>query len=745
MARRREIAYRCRTRKKVWVKKQGSDESDEDYIVGEEDGLDESEDERHSFVEDESEESLGEFEEEEEDAKRRKEKAAYCEEENQDDDNFNGAKRRKKSGLSQDVEEGGDNIELRHGRQEKPRNKTRVLSSGKYKDYIDKRQKRSKVSYREEKGDYDFDDSDSNINEEFAPDDVNELLVKNRNKVGRLNRKAAPQIAKGRKRKRNSEVVKMTVRRKPRTQRVISRRDRPEPGKEFRDLRVLKEEVALSQRKLPGEKGKEKLEDMTIEVGKQVCGICLSEEGKRTVRGILNCCSHYFCLSCIMEWSKVESRCPLCKQRFATITRNARIDGILDLRDVSIPVPEQDQVYQPSEEELRSYLDPYENVLCTECQQGGDDALMLLCDLCDSPAHTYCVGLGYEVPEGNWYCDVCNPTILVSSNPKAVNSTSDHGAYYNLTVVSSPGATVPKTFDLNESYVPDTPLTQLGGPSSSPRHSLGDSQAGFPSGSLAFTVSARQRRRIQLQMHQVFDYRSRHSVRSEVVAQVSGSSLFGTQIGEGVIMAPQQTVIPARIEQQNVYHQGRLPTHSYPFLYSREALSPRLSSSRGQIFDNEASASRAHSLNALPCNDHIGINLMIGRGLCNQQFLPCSSRSDGGPGTTSLSSRQSREMSHSPREKERVQTMVKGHLKSLSRNIEIGYRAFKDIARVSTHTLLAAVGQEHLQNQVCPVHTRPLSCDHFESPPTYPIRGQCCSCFDWFVSNVVREIVFTRV
>lgn len=52
------------------------------------------------------------------------------------------------------------------------------------------------------------------------------------------------------------------------------------------------------------------------------------------------------------------------------------------------------QVYQPTEEELRSYLDPYENIICSECHQGEDDGLMLLCDLCDSSAHTYCVGLG---------------------------------------------------------------------------------------------------------------------------------------------------------------------------------------------------------------------------------------------------------------------------------------------------------------------------------------------------------------
>lgn len=67
------------------------------------------------------------------------------------------------------------------------------------------------------------------------------------------------------------------------------------------------------------------------------------------------------------------------------------------------------KVYQPSEEEMRGFLDPYENVVCVECQQGGDDYLMLLCDICDTPAHTYCVGLGRDVPEGNWYCEGCRP------------------------------------------------------------------------------------------------------------------------------------------------------------------------------------------------------------------------------------------------------------------------------------------------------------------------------------------------
>ena len=110
-------------------------------------------------------------------------------------------------------------------------------------------------------------------------------------------------------------------------------------------LKMTEEEKLVPVKgKRPGRKGKQKVVDLNIEIGKQVCGICLSEEGKKTVKGVLNCCSHYFCFACIMEWSKVESRCPLCKQRFTTISRTARTDGGHDLRDAVFPVPERDQV-----------------------------------------------------------------------------------------------------------------------------------------------------------------------------------------------------------------------------------------------------------------------------------------------------------------------------------------------------------------------------------------------------------------
>ncbi|KAL3381998.1 hypothetical protein AABB24_001870 [Solanum stoloniferum] len=386
------------------------------------------------------------------------------------------------------------------------------------------------------------------------------------------------------------------------------------------------EEAPRLQRKHPARKAKEKMEELKIEVGKQICGICLSEEGKRTVRGTLNCCSHYFCFACIMEWSKVESRCPLCKQRFVTISKPARSDTGFDLRTVVIHVPERDQVYQPSEEELRGYLDPYENVLCTECQQGGDDALMLLCDLCDSPAHTYCVGLGHEVPEGNWYCESCRPTALASLNPQNLNPMPDNRTSGSFSVGSPPVANVRETFDLNEMYVPDTPLTEESGDFQFPRDGQVSSLA---SGIGAFTVS--DRRRIQRQIHQLLNNRRRQLGNvTGTLGAVSGNSLFGSQIARSRELAT-QPAIAQRAVPHNSFFRGRQLESDAHLSQNPNLVLERSSNLSGQLNLNGASTSSQSFFGEFLESELQGTDASFNFNLAHQQLHPCSSRSNVGP------------------------------------------------------------------------------------------------------------------
>ncbi|XP_073136740.1 uncharacterized protein [Henckelia pumila] len=736
MARGGKFGLKREARNNIPLSRNGSDESDEDYTVGEDEDFYESEDEDCSLAEDESDENLGEFvAEEEEDeeesvtkkkkvgkpgggkcfqgkrkngfAKGRKKNVVYSEEEDcddDDDDKFFVSKPKRKHKLSRQEEEDDDDVEDLYQQEpndfdvKMPRKSFEKKNGG----YKEKPRKRTKISYREEEVEGDYDDSYEDDDEEFTPDEVDafeeeELPVTKKKKVGRL-RLQETQVARGKRGKRNTEVSKKTKRKEPMIEKSSRKRSRSDHGgsavknpaslnkkklhkpvrgrrrkpsldfdsdfassgsldceytvseeerEQIREAskfcgsvvtslrcsnasKMIKEEEFLHpQRKCPGRKGKEKVVDMNVAVGKQVCGICLSEEGKRTVRGILNCCSHYFCFTCIMEWSKVESRCPLCKQRFATVCRTTRDDGGHDLRDSVIQVPERDQVYQPSEEELRGYLDPYENVLCTECLQGGDDAFMLLCDICDSPAHSYCVGLGREVPEGNWYCDGCRPTAFASLNAPLLNPTPDIGAFNNLPVISSPVATVRETFDLNELYVPETPQTHVAIPSPSPRHSIGDTQAISPgSGSGAFTLF--QRRRIQRQIHQFLNNRSRQLDGNDAVTPVTAISLFGSQITSDGVLAPQHVVTQSRIAPHNTHRQGRLLDNSMPLLYRREVMSPRFSSLRGHVIHNQASTSTNQTFDGLTHGEFVGINERIGLDTSHQQLYPCSNTSNSG-------------------------------------------------------------------------------------------------------------------
>ncbi|KAK9748170.1 hypothetical protein RND81_02G040900 [Saponaria officinalis] len=142
-------------------------------------------------------------------------------------------------------------------------------------------------------------------------------------------------------------------------------------------------------------------DEIPVQLPSQNCGICLSDEGK-TVRGFIDSCNHYFCFLCIIEWSKIDSRCPLCRARFSSI-RRMRKDGSL-IGHGSVPIPVRDQIYDAFGEPV----DPYGQAKCSVCNGTKDESLLLLCDLCDSASHTYCVGLGATVPEDDWYCHDCD-------------------------------------------------------------------------------------------------------------------------------------------------------------------------------------------------------------------------------------------------------------------------------------------------------------------------------------------------
>lgn len=71
------------------------------------------------------------------------------------------------------------------------------------------------------------------------------------------------------------------------------------------------------------------------------CSICL---GKLVNTSFTDSCLHQFCFTCLLQWSKIKTECPLCKQTFKSIINNVRSEEDYDQyhvpRKLASQVPE---------------------------------------------------------------------------------------------------------------------------------------------------------------------------------------------------------------------------------------------------------------------------------------------------------------------------------------------------------------------------------------------------------------------
>lgn len=63
------------------------------------------------------------------------------------------------------------------------------------------------------------------------------------------------------------------------------------------------------------------------------CSICL---GKLINTSFTDSCLHQFCFTCLLQWSKIKTECPLCKQNFKSIIHNVRSEGDYDQYNVQM-------------------------------------------------------------------------------------------------------------------------------------------------------------------------------------------------------------------------------------------------------------------------------------------------------------------------------------------------------------------------------------------------------------------------
>lgn len=233
---------------------------------------------------------------------------------------------------------------------------------------------------------------------------------------------------------------------------------------------------------------------------------------------------------------------------------------------------------------------------------------MLLCDICDSPAHTYCVGLGREVPSGDWFCEGCRLGASSAPHSHGLNSVVGQRESNNLSGMSSPVHNVGE-LDLNSLYVPETPLTQQAGAFPIPRRFGSEFQAASPTyGSGAFTVF--DRRRIQRQIHNLLSNRRIHpSIQpSGMPSTTSGIRLFGSQIDGGTGLTIQRTLTPETRASQYASRDERFQdstTSMLPHLDASSARSIQLSELGGQNPEHVGGSMPFNPFNSRLAYDHL--------------------------------------------------------------------------------------------------------------------------------------------
>ncbi|XP_012507491.1 PREDICTED: PHD and RING finger domain-containing protein 1 isoform X2 [Propithecus coquereli] len=132
------------------------------------------------------------------------------------------------------------------------------------------------------------------------------------------------------------------------------------------------------------------------------CPICLNVFRDQAV-GTPENCAHYFCLDCILEWSKNANSCPVDRTMFKCICVRAQFGG-----KVLKKVPVESTRAREEEEE-----DP---TFCEVCGRSDHEDRLLLCDGCDAGYHMECLDPPLqEVPVDEWFCPECAAPGVVSA------------------------------------------------------------------------------------------------------------------------------------------------------------------------------------------------------------------------------------------------------------------------------------------------------------------------------------------
>ncbi|PYH45628.1 putative PHD and RING finger domain protein [Aspergillus saccharolyticus JOP 1030-1] len=128
-------------------------------------------------------------------------------------------------------------------------------------------------------------------------------------------------------------------------------------------------------------------------------------------------CGHILHNNCLKPWVERANSCPICRRSFNVVELSDRLGGPVIS---SYVVEDRTQTAEVDPSMFIEYID--EDVIdfrpCPVCGDADNEDLLLLCDGCDAPSHTYCVGLD-DVPSGPWYCARCEDQRRLGRSPEA--------------------------------------------------------------------------------------------------------------------------------------------------------------------------------------------------------------------------------------------------------------------------------------------------------------------------------------
>ncbi|XP_044126900.1 PHD and RING finger domain-containing protein 1 isoform X2 [Bufo gargarizans] len=139
-------------------------------------------------------------------------------------------------------------------------------------------------------------------------------------------------------------------------------------------------------------------EAMSSDEERENCPICLNGFRDQVV-GTPENCNHYFCLECIVEWSKNANSCPVDRITFSCIHIRAHYGG-----EILKKVP----ILSKADENLLEEEDPTN---CEVCGRSDREDRLLLCDGCDAGYHMECLTPPLNaIPVDEWFCPECAAT-----------------------------------------------------------------------------------------------------------------------------------------------------------------------------------------------------------------------------------------------------------------------------------------------------------------------------------------------